>query len=68
VRAAWTSLIVLAAVLAANTAYARDREETCTSAQRATGTIVTDCRAHGRKPRHCESYQHATGTVTTDCR
>ena len=65
------AIIGLAAVLAAMPVYAvqaHDREETCTSTPRATGTIVTECRAPGRKPRHCESYTNITGTTTTECR
>jgi hypothetical protein len=61
-------LIILALVLAASAAEARDRNETCESYQRATGTVVTDCRRQGEKPRHCESYTSITGTTTTTCR
>lgn len=61
-------LLIFALVLFASTAHARDREETCTSYQRATGTLVTECRSPGRRERHCESVTHATGSVTTECR
>jgi hypothetical protein len=61
-------LIVLALVLVPHDVHARDRSETCTSYQRATGTVVTDCRAPGRKQRHCESYTNITLTTRTECR
>ena len=62
------SLIAITLVLFASAAHARDREETCTSYQRATGTVVSDCRSPGRRERQCESTTHATGTATTECR
>jgi hypothetical protein len=61
-------ILLLALVLIASAAEARDRNETCTSYQRATGTVVTECREPGRKPTHCESYTSITGTTKTECR
>jgi hypothetical protein len=61
-------LFTLALVLIALAAHARDRSETCSSYQRATGTIVTDCRSPNRKPTHCETVEHITGSTTTECR
>ena len=66
-----TTLAFIAAVAVGATvikANARDRSETCTSYERATGTVVTDCRSPGARERHCESVRHATGSVTTECR
>jgi hypothetical protein len=60
-------ILILAIVIIASAAHARDREETCTSYERATGTVVTDCRAPGRKPTHCESYANINGTTKTEC-
>jgi hypothetical protein len=60
--------LVFIALIFASAANARDLKETCTSYERATGTIVTDCREPGRKERHCESYTSATGTTRTSCR
>jgi hypothetical protein len=60
--------LALIAVLAASAAQARDRTETCESYQRATGTVVTECREPGRKPTHCESYTNINGTTKTECR
>jgi hypothetical protein len=42
--------------------------ETCESYQRATGTVVTECRAPGRKPRVCTGYTSITGTLREECR
>jgi hypothetical protein len=61
-------LLVLALVLIASAAHARDRSETCSSYQRATGTVVTECRRTERKPTHCTSYTNITGTTKTECR
>jgi hypothetical protein len=60
--------LILTLVLISSAAQARDREETCTSYERATGTVVTECRRPERKPTHCESYTSITGTTRTECR
>jgi hypothetical protein len=62
------TLLALTLVLAASAAQARDRAETCTLYERATGTVVTECRRPERKPTHCESYTSITGTTHTECR
>ena len=65
----WPALVLSVAILAASTAEARDRKpETCTSYERATGTMVTECRSPDRKPTHCESYTNITGTSHPECR
>jgi hypothetical protein len=63
-------LIILALVLAALAAQARDdgKPTICSSYTAMTGTTITDCRSPGRKPTHCESYTSITGTTTTECR
>jgi hypothetical protein len=61
-------LLILALVVIASAAHARDRTETCTSYTRATGTIVTECRSPGRKPRVCTGYTSITGTLHEECR
>jgi hypothetical protein len=58
----------IALALCATAAHARDREETCSSYKRATGTVVTDCRRPERRPTHCETVEHVTGTTKTECR
>jgi hypothetical protein len=60
-------LIAIALVLFASAAHARDRTETCSSYERATGTGVTECRRPEHKPTHCESHTNITGTTTTTC-
>lgn len=59
---------VLAAVLVASAAEARDRAETCSSYTSITGTTTTDCRRPERKPTHCTSYTNINGTTKTECR
>ena len=62
-------MLALTLVLIASATEARDRKpETCESYERATGTVVTECRRPARKPTHCESYTTITGTTKRECR
>jgi hypothetical protein len=62
-------LLALALVLILSAAFARDRgPETGEIYERATGTVVTECRSPERKPTHCESYATYGGATRTECR
>ena len=67
-RAAVAILLALTLALLSSTGEARGRKVTCESYERATGTVVTDCRAQDEKPTHCESYTNINGTTKTECR
>ena len=62
--------LILLVALTTSQAWASDsgKAETCESYERATCTIVTECRRPERKPTHCESFTSITGTMHTECR